>query len=106
MNFVAKKMIHRIVRMVFKPEYSEEFNEYVKTIVEKIASSEGCSKVEILRDKDDSNVFFTCSFWRNENDLLNYKNSELFKNVWYKTKRMFAQRALAWSTELVSEAKR
>ena len=97
-------MIHRIVKMNFKSEFSDEFNEYIPSIVNKIASFEGCSKVEILRDLKNENIFFTCSYWNNESDLENYRCSELFKDVWAKTKQMFAEKAQAWSTIIVTKA--
>ncbi len=101
LRFLQKKMIHRIVKMEFLPEKSDEFAGFVKTIVDKIASSEGCEKVEILRDVDNPNIFFTYSFWKTQADLENYRKSELFKDVWSKTRKMFAKKAEAWSTEIV-----
>jgi len=97
-------MIHRIVKMKFKPEFSDEFSDFIPSIVNKIASFEGCSKVEILRDVKNENIFFTCSYWNSESDLENYRYSELFKDVWTRTKQMFAEKAQAWSTILVTKA--
>ena len=97
-------MIHRIVKMKFKPEFSDEFSDFIPSMVNKIASFEGCSKVEILRDVKNENIFFTCSYWNSESDIENYKYSELFKDVWAKTKKMFAEKAQAWSTILVTKA--
>ncbi len=90
--------------MTFKSQYSEEFNDFVKTIVDKIASFEGCLSVEILRDIDDENIFFSYSFWEKKEDLENYRYSAIFREIWTKTKSMFSERAKAWSTELVSQS--
>ena len=42
-------------------------------------------------------MFFTYSYWNSENDLNEYRNSELFAKVWAETKPMFAEKAQAWS---------
>jgi heme-degrading monooxygenase HmoA len=50
------------------------------------------------------NIFFTYSFWQSQNDLEKYRNSALFKEVWSKTKKMFAEKAQAWSTEILTQS--
>ena len=87
--------------MEFVPERSNEFESFVKTITNKIANFEGCFGVRILRDSDNENVFFTYSYWRSKEDLENYRKSDLFRQIWPKTKEMFAKPAKAWTTEVV-----
>ena len=53
----------------------------------------------MYRDKTDSNIFFTYSYWENEQDLENYRNSDLFKDIWAKTKPMFNDKPVAWSVD-------
>jgi hypothetical protein len=90
--------------MVFKPELADNFASYVRTIVDNIAKMPGCHKVYVLRDVNKPNVFFTYSFWDSENYLENYRHSELFRDVWSETKKMFSERAEAWSTEVCCES--
>lgn len=97
-------MITRIVKMVFQEDKTDIFKEFSKTIVNKIASSKGCHKVNILQDKNNKNTFFSYSLWDSEDDLNNYRSSELFIDIWSKTKVMFADKPLAWSTEIVTKS--
>jgi heme-degrading monooxygenase HmoA len=59
----------------------------------------GCNHLELLNDIKTSNIFFTYSYWDSENDLNNYRDSELFKEVWSKTKVLFNDKPEAWSVE-------
>ncbi|MBN2893783.1 MAG: hypothetical protein JXL97_18075 [Bacteroidales bacterium] len=43
-------MITRIVKMVFQEDKTDDFKVFIKPIVNRIASFEGCQKVEILQD--------------------------------------------------------
>ena len=97
-------MIRRIVKMEFESARAEEFSTYVKTIVNKIAAMPGCHKVYVLRDANNTNIFFTYSYWDDQEALDNYRHSELFKEVWGKTKQMFSKRAEAWSTQIIAES--
>ncbi len=92
-------MIIRIVKMTFEPEQVPQFLEVFNESKELIREQSGCSHLELLRDKNSPNVFFTYSYWDDETDLQNYRNSTLFKEVWAKTKILFAAKAEAWSLE-------
>jgi len=46
-------------------------------------------------------VFFTYSYWKTEEDLENFRKSDLFKNVWSKTKPFFNAKPEAWSVDKV-----
>lgn len=90
-------MIKRIVKMSFKPENCEAFKTIFETNWEKIKGFEGCSHVELLQDINNPEIFFTYSIWESEACLNNYRDSELFKNVWSATKQLFNQKPEAWS---------
>src|ERR1700679_2633942 len=90
-------MLFRIVKMKFAPEKVAEFIELFKNTRSKIASFDGCKSLELLNDIEHSNVFFTHSTWESEQHLENYRNSELFKDTWSKTKAMFNGKPQAWS---------
>jgi len=92
-------MFVRIVKMTFKPEKIDLFLEIFNINKEKIRNSRGCNLLELYRDKTNTNIFFTYSYWETEDDLENYRNSDLFKIVWSKTKELFNGKPKAWSVE-------
>tara|TARA_R110002073_G_scaffold336490_1_gene534003 strand:+ start:25723 stop:26019 length:297 start_codon:yes stop_codon:yes gene_type:complete len=94
-------MLVRIVKMGFYPEHIETFLTNFHTKKEHIRNSSGCRLLELYRDQEDSTVFFTYSYWDAEEDLENYRNSELFKNVWAETKVLFNTKPEAWSVDKV-----
>ena len=70
-------------------------------IKERIRNFKGCSFLELYRDKNQPNIFFTYSYWDTEADLENYRNSTLFKEVWANTKSFFNDKPEAWSVDKV-----
>ena len=94
-------MLIRIVKMSFQenkiPLFLTEFEQYKL----KIRNVKGCQFLELYRDINVSTTYFTYSYWDSENDLNFYRDSELFKEVWYKTKILFNQKPQAWSVETV-----
>lgn len=94
-------MLVRIVKMGFHPEHIETFltNFHVKK--EYIRNSSGCRLLELYRGQQDATIFFTYSYWDSEEDLENYRNSDLFKNVWAETKVLFNAKPEAWSVDKV-----
>ena len=85
--------------MSFDPSKIEEFLANFETKKLHIRNFEGCEFLELYRDKEKTNVFFTYSFWNSEADLENYRTSELFKGVWAETKVLFNDRPEAWSVD-------
>ncbi len=83
--------------MHFHPEKSEDFLELFDEVFPKISKFPGCTKLELLRDLKDPAIFFTYSFWDRPESLELYRNSELFKSTWARTKVLFAHKAQAWS---------
>ncbi len=95
-------MFVRIVKMSFEPQYVEEFLKNFDQNKEKIRGFKGCEFLELYRDKHNTNVFFTYSYWQKEDDLERYRHSDLFKNVWSKTKPLFNAKPEAWSVDKVA----
>ena len=85
--------------MTFLPEKTDEFLEIFNHSKDKIRAFKGCKQVELLNDIHQPNVFFTHSVWDNEAYLEQYRQSELFKATWAKTKALFQSAAQAWSLE-------
>ena len=92
-------MIKRIVKMEFKPENVSAFVNIFKTNKDIITTFDGCHSVELLRDINTQNIFFTYSIWDSESSLNKYRESNTFKDIWSKTKPLFSSKAKAWSVE-------
>lgn len=92
-------MFIRIVKMRFQEDKIEDFLENFHLVKKQIRSFKGNKKLELYQDKNDSRIFFTYSFWKNEEDLENYRHSELFKEVWSYTKTLFSDKPEAWSVD-------
>lgn len=83
--------------MSFKEDKIEEFLYVFKNQKEFIASFEGCTHLELLKDKNNPSIFFTYSYWEDESFLELYRKSDFFKNIWSSVKVMFDDKPLAWS---------
>ena len=94
-------MFVRIVKMSFQPEKIPTFLENFDKKKENIRNFPGCRLLELYRDKTNPNIFFTYSYWDKEEDLENYRHSELFKNIWAETKVFFNDKPQAWSVDKV-----
>jgi quinol monooxygenase YgiN len=92
-------MLLRIVRMTFDPTKVEEFLAVFQASKSLIRHFPGCTHLELMRDDKDPAIFTTYSLWEEAKDLENYRQSELFKGVWAKTKPLFAARPVAFSLE-------
>lgn len=90
----------RLVKMTFRPEETEAFEALFEEVRNRIRSFPGCKHVELLRDIDRSNIYFTRSEWDNPESLELYRKSELFADTWKRTKALFMDKAEAWSTEI------
>jgi quinol monooxygenase YgiN len=90
-------MFARIVKMTFQPDKIDLFLENFHENKQKIRNFEGCVSLELFRDKNDPSIFFTYSYWKADNDLEKYRNSDLFKKVWSETKVLFSDKPEAWS---------
>ncbi len=92
-------MIIRIVKMTFIPDRIDDFLEVFEATKHRIRNFEGCNHLELLRHVDEPNVFFTYSHWDTKDHLNAYRDSDLFGDVWPRTKALFAAKPEAWSME-------
>jgi hypothetical protein len=83
--------------MNFLPDKVDSFLEIFNENKNRIASFPGCTSLQLKRDINTPTIFFTISEWNSETDLENYRNSELFKGVWGKTKVLFREKPQAWT---------
>ncbi len=93
-------MIKRIVKLELQADKIDDFQAIFAESKMKILAREGCFHVELLRSMSPDNVFFTFSLWETEDALNAYRHSEMFKDVWPRTKACLANPAEAWSTQL------
>lgn len=85
--------------MSFHPENIPAFLDNFEIMKTKIRNAEGNRLLELYQDKNDTNIFFTYSYWETEADLENYRQSELFYDVWEFTKKLFNDKPQAWSVD-------
>ncbi len=90
-------MIHRIVKMTFKPNEVDNFIDLFENTKDKILNREGCCSLKLIKDIN-SSILFTYSIWETDQHLNDYRNSELFEDTWSKTKILFSEKPEAWST--------
>ena len=94
-------MFIRIVKMSFEQAQIPNFLSNFEANKNEIRNFDGCLFLELYRDRSEQNVFFTYSYWQDESFLEAYRQSELFKNVWSKTKLMFNAKPQAWSVDKI-----
>jgi autoinducer 2-degrading protein len=94
-------MFIRIVKMSFHEENISAFLENFEIIKHKIRNAPGNRLLELYQDKNNIGIFFTYSYWVTEEDLENYRKSELFNEVWAFTKKLFNNKAEAWSVDKI-----
>lgn len=95
-------MIKRIVKMTFRPEAVEQFrSEVFEPSKTAIRAFPGCQHMELGQNTAQPNILFTLSIWDDAAALEAYRQSELFKNTWAKSKALFAEKAEAWSLDIL-----
>ena len=92
--------------MTFADDKIDDFQDRFHSIKENIINFEGCQLLELYQDKSDPNVFFTYSYWDSQGDLDLYRKSSFFKEVWTNTRKMFTEKAEAWSVDKIVSLKR
>ncbi|MCB0397901.1 MAG: antibiotic biosynthesis monooxygenase [Flavobacteriales bacterium] len=90
-------MLTRIVKMTFRPEHCQDFRRIFERVSPMIRAFPGCKGVKLYCDVNSPAIFFTYSIWDSETDLEAYRQSELFSTTWTETKKLFAEKAEAWS---------
>lgn len=92
-------MLVRIVKMSFHEEKIPAFLENFELMKTQIRNAPGNRFLELYQDKNNKSIFFTYSYWETEDDLENYRKSELFNEVWSFTKKLFNDKPEAWSVD-------
>lgn len=90
-------MLIRIVQLEFEADKIEAFLNHFETIKYSVNSFEGCQGMKLLRDINNPCIVMTYSHWDDEKALNNYRDSELFGEVWPTIKKWFSAKPQAWS---------
>lgn len=85
--------------MSFDAKFISDFLAMFEEKKQKIRAFEGCQFLELYQDKNNPEIFFTYSYWDDEANLEQYRNSELFKTTWKQTKTYFNNKPEAWSVD-------
>jgi len=94
-------MITRLVKMTFLEESVSEFIAFFETRKQTIRNFPGCESLQLWQDTTHKNICFTHSVWRSPADLDHYRFSEFFKDTWRQAKLLFADKAEAWSLDVI-----
>ena len=97
-------MITRIVKITLQADKIGDFMKIFSEVKNTIADFDGCHHVELLQDIHSPNIFFTYSIWENEHYLDHYRFSDFFKLTWVQSRKLFSQKAEAWSVQLIERA--
>jgi heme-degrading monooxygenase HmoA len=92
-------MLVRIVKMQFQEDKIAPFLNNFEAVKQQIRAFEGNQFLELYQDKTNKCIFFTYSYWEDEEALENYRHSILFKEVWSYTKTLFSAAPEAWSVD-------
>jgi len=83
--------------MHFRAEEVPNFLELFWSKYPHISTFPGVVALSLQKDAREPNVYYTHSKWKDESYLETYRQSELFADVWSKTKPLFAEKAKAFS---------
>lgn len=89
--------------MTFKEDKVLNFLEIFDESKTQIRAFEGCQHLELLQDQTQANVYLTYSHWQSPEALECYRNSDLFRSTWAKTKVLFAEKPMAFSSLRIEE---
>ncbi|MEO9892380.1 antibiotic biosynthesis monooxygenase [Aurantibacter sp.] len=95
-------MLVRIVKLTFEEHHINDFLKIFEPHRTQIKSFDGFLFLELYQNKENPQIFFTHSHWEDESALNNYRNSDYFRTIWTKTKKLFAAKPEAWSLEKVN----
>ena len=92
-------MLVRIVRMTFQEGKLADFHAIFDQSKHLIRAFPGNQHLQLLHDPDHPSVRMTYSLWDSPDALDAYRQSDLFRTTWAATKRLFAEKPIAFSGE-------
>jgi autoinducer 2-degrading protein len=97
-------MLIRVVKMTFREDAADEFLSVFDRYKERIRAAKGCTHLQLWRDQNTPNILFTYSHWESGDNLLAYRHSDTFAEVWPLAKALFSEKAEAWSVDSLHTA--
>lgn len=94
-------MLLRTVRMTFAPSRLDDFLTLFAEARPRIAAAPGCQHLDLWQDTRFPNVLTTFSRWDDAAALDAYRQSDLFRETWARTKPLFAAAPVAYSHTVV-----
>lgn len=76
--------------MTFRPDAVPDFLKMFEETSPSIRAFPGCEHLELWEDARFPNVLSTYSFWKDEAALESYRQSQLFRSTWARTRNWFA----------------
>ena len=92
--------------MTFRPDELDAFRALFEEASPRIRAFPGCGRLELWEDAHSPNILSTYSRWETEEALDAYRQSELFKTTWTKTRPLFAAAPVANSQRVVVDVSR
>ena len=96
-------MINRIVIMTFQSDKVDEFLSVFDVSKIAIRNFPGCQGLKLLQTAGKPNQLSTYSLWDDEDCLNNYRHSALCEQTGAKTKVLFSEKPVAFSTEIIRD---
>jgi heme-degrading monooxygenase HmoA len=87
--------------MSFQADAIDTFEGIFEESCQRIRAFPGCQELTLLQDIDQPHRFSTYSLWENPESLEAYRQSDLFRSTWAKTKVLFSDRPTAVSYRIV-----
>jgi heme-degrading monooxygenase HmoA len=87
--------------MRFREDMIDTFLQFFNERKQIIRNFAGCHHLELWRDTNERDIFFTYSHWESASALDHYRYSDFFKETWTFTKQHFSAKAEAYSIEQV-----
>ena len=91
----------RIVRMTFRPDAVAAFRAVFEESKHRIRTFDGCLHLELWQDEADPHILITYSKWKSAAALEAYRESEVFRSTWTRTKVLFAAKPQAFSVQVI-----
>lgn len=83
--------------MTFQKDKTDDFLKWFEEHKNKIKNFEGCLHLELWKDAEQPNIFYTFSIWDSQESIEKYRQSEVFQKVWSYTKTLFQDKPMAFS---------
>ncbi|NEN24326.1 antibiotic biosynthesis monooxygenase [Cryomorpha ignava] len=91
-------MVIRIVELHIHRDRLEKAQLLLAEVAPNVRKMDGCSHLNILEGLNNNAHITTYSYWKSEDHLNAYRQSNVFKTFWGEIKPLFAMPARAWSS--------